>query len=416
MRNKICAHIKRGFTKLLFVLFFSQSIVFPCTSAIITGKASPNGRPLLWKHRDAAAYENKLMFFKGFKYDFIADVNVKDTLAKSVWMGSNTTGFSIMNTASYNVDTVNVNKIPRERDGYVMKRALAECATLADFEALLDELIGKWGIASNFGVIDAQGGAAYYEVDYKSYKKFDVNDPAIAPDGYLLRTNYSVSGKDLQGQGYIRYEAAKEIFSDYFNKKKYICLSFLLKTADRNMLHSLTRDDIYKMDLPQDTTDKKIIAFRDFIVRYSSISSMIVQGVKPGEDPALTTLWTVLGLPVTTLVTPVWVAAGEKLPSVTVGEKGVTAPINKKSLQLKAKCFPMTYGHGPDYLKVSALLNKNGTGIIQKLFPSEDKIIDKAKELISKWTANSFQQKEATEFYEWLDEYVNSVYQKEFGI
>lgn len=416
MRNEIYTNVKRGFTKFLFVLFFSQSIILPCTSAIISGKAALNGRPLMWKHRDSNANENKLMFFKGFKYDFIGDVNVKDTLANSVWMGSNTTGFSIMNTASYNVDTINTNNLPRERDGYVMKRALAECATLADFEALLNELVGKWGVASNFGVIDAQGGAAYYEVDYKTYKKFDVNDSAIAPDGYLLRTNYSVSGKDLKGQGYIRYETAKEIFSEHFDKNKNICVTFLLKTADRNMLHSLTRDDVYKMDLPQDTTDKKIIAFRDFIVRYSSISTMVVHGVKPGEDPALTTLWTVLGFPVTTLVTPVWVAAGENLPLVTIGEKGVTAPINKRSLQLKAKCFPMTYGHGPDYLNVSALLNKKGTGIIQRLFPYEKEIIDKEAALIKSWRSNSFQQKEAIEFYKWLDEYVSSVYQKEFGI
>lgn len=408
--------ILRSFNIFLFVLLISQSVVLPCTSAIISGKASPNGRPLLWKHRDSNAFENKLMYFKGFKYDFIADVNVRDTLANSVWMGSNTTGFSIMNTASYNVDTTNINNIPRQRDGWVMKRALAECATLADFEALLDTLVGKWGVSSNFGVIDAQGGAAYYEVDYHSWKKFDVNDPSIAPDGYIIRTNYSVSGRDLKGQGYIRYETAKEIFNEHYNKDKHICLSFLLKTADRNMLHSLTRDDVYKMDLPQDTTDKKFIAFRDFIVRYTTVSSMIVQGVKPGEDPALTTLWTVLGFPVTTLVTPVWVAAGENMPSVTIGEKGVTAPINKKSLQLKEKCFPMNYGHGLDYLNVSALLNKKGTGVIQKLFPYEKEILDKAQNLIKNWSTNSFQQKEAEEFYRWLDEYIISVYQNEFGI
>ncbi len=64
MRNKIYTYAKRGFMKFLFVLFFSQSIVLPCTSAIISGKASPNGRPLLWKHRDSNAFENKLMFFK----------------------------------------------------------------------------------------------------------------------------------------------------------------------------------------------------------------------------------------------------------------------------------------------------------------------------------------------------------------
>ena len=43
-----------------------------------------------------------------------------------------------------------------------------------------------------------------------------------APDGYLLRTNYSVSGRELQGQGYIRYETAKEIFSEYYKKNKRI--------------------------------------------------------------------------------------------------------------------------------------------------------------------------------------------------
>ncbi|MCF8239836.1 MAG: hypothetical protein K9J16_00515 [Melioribacteraceae bacterium] len=400
----------------LLFLFFSQSVVFPCTSAIVSGKASPNGRPLLWKHRDASHYENKLMFFKGFKYDFIADVNVKDTLANSVWMGSNTAGFSIINTAAYNVDETNENEIPIERDGYVMKKALAECATLADFEALLDTLVGKWGVASNFGVIDAQGGAAYYEVDHHSYKKFDVNDPAIAPDGYLIRTNYAVSGRDLEGHGYMRYETAKKLFNEHYARDQHICFPFILKTADRNMLHSLTKDDVYKMDLPQDTTDNKFIPFRDFIVRYSSISSMIIQGVKPGEDPALTTLWTVLGFPVTTLVTPVWVAAGENLPTVTIGKEGITAPINKKSLHLKEKCFPIDYGHGSDYLNVSALLNKAETGIIQKLFPYEKEIIDKAQTLIKNWTTNSFQKEEAAEYYQWLDEYINSVYQKEFGI
>lgn len=417
MKDNTYTNIIRGFIKILFILLFSQSILLPCTSAIISAKASPNGRPLLWKHRDSDAFENKLMFFKGFKYDFIADVNVKDTLAHSVWMGSNSAGFSIMNTASYNVDTTNTNHIPREMEGYLMKRALGECATLADFESLLDTLVGKWGLSSNFGVIDAQGGAAYYEVGYKEFKKFDVNDPSVAPDGYLIRTNFSVSGKELKGQGYFRYETAKEIFSEHYNKEKDICMSFLLKTADRNMLHSLTGVNVYKMDLPQDTTDKKFISFRDFIVRYTSVSSMIIQGVKPGEDPALTTIWAVLGFPLTTLVTPVWVAAGEDMPSVTIGGKGVTAPINKKSLLLKAKCFPINYDHGSDYLNVSALLNKKGTGIIQKLFPYEKEIIDKAHALMENWwKTNSFQQKEAEEYYKWLDKYISTVYQKEFGI
>ena len=28
--------------------------MFPCTSAVVSGRVTPDGRPLLWKHRDAS--------------------------------------------------------------------------------------------------------------------------------------------------------------------------------------------------------------------------------------------------------------------------------------------------------------------------------------------------------------------------
>ena len=36
---------------------------------------------------------------------------------------------------------------------------------------------------------------------------------------------------------------------------------------------------------------------QDFIARSSTASSVVVQGVKAGEHPELTTMWTVLGYP-----------------------------------------------------------------------------------------------------------------------
>jgi len=42
--------------------------------------------------------------------------------------------------------------------------------------------------------------------------------------------------------------------------------------------------------------------------------------------------------------------------------------------------------------------------------------MNKEEVLIKNWRTNSFQKKEAEKFYQWLDEYINSVYQKEFGI
>ena len=56
-----------------------------CTSAIITGKATPDGRPLLWKHRDTGTLDNRIEYFdkskdNSIKYAFIALVDSpKDT-------------------------------------------------------------------------------------------------------------------------------------------------------------------------------------------------------------------------------------------------------------------------------------------------------------------------------------------------
>ncbi|MCU7497438.1 MAG: hypothetical protein HF314_10620 [Ignavibacteria bacterium] len=400
---------------ILVLLALSFDITHACTSAIVSGKATPDGRPLLWKHRDSGFSENKLMFYHGSKYDFIGVINSGDSLGREIWMGSNSAGFSIMNTMSYNINTGLKADVPDDQEGLFMKAALERCATLEDFEAFLKEGKGKWGIAANFGVIDAKGGAAYYETGYYSYTKFDVNDPKVAPDGYLIRTNFSFTGDEEHGLGHIRYNTAEELFKNYYTNKN-ITLEFIFHDADRNLQNSLLKNDLYKGDLPGDITEVKYIPFRDYIVRNSTVSSMIVQGVKPGENPELTTLWTVLGWPMTTLVTPVWVKAGKSLPEVTVAPGTKTAPINRFALDLKKKCYTATMDNGSDYLNLSALLNKKGTGIAQTLLPKENEIVEKTKSLISKWREKGFNAGEAKDFYGWLDKYIYTQYKASSGI
>lgn len=369
----------------------------------------------MWKHRDSDYEQNKLMYFQGVKYYFIAVVNSIDAEGKEVWMGSNNSGFSIINTASYNLNDYSVCNVPSDQEGLLMKAALGKCSSVKEFEEFLHKEKGKWGVEANFGVIDATGAAAYFEVDCKSVTKYDVNDPTVAPNGYLIRTNYSCSGKEGEGYGYFRYQTAEKIF-DAAYKNKNLSVNFILDVADRNLQHAVLNNDLYKTDLPKDTSEKKFILFRDYIVRNSSTSTMIIQGVKPNEDPALTTLWTVLGWQLTTIVTPVWVAAGKELPKVTVADNKETASINKKALKLKARCYPLDYDNSKDYLNLSAVVNQKGSGIAQKLLPKEKAIVEKATNLIEDWRKNKFNKEEAKKFYNWLDEYVNSVYMNEFGI
>ena len=57
--------------------FFIRSMsLFPvvdkaCTSIIITGKATPDGCPLMWKHRDTGAPYNHIGYFDEGGYRFL---------------------------------------------------------------------------------------------------------------------------------------------------------------------------------------------------------------------------------------------------------------------------------------------------------------------------------------------------------
>ena len=75
----------------LILSIFSAIETDACTSAIFTGKATPDGRPLLWKHRDTGELNNRIEFFpagNGRKYSFLGLVNspVQDG---EVWTGTN---------------------------------------------------------------------------------------------------------------------------------------------------------------------------------------------------------------------------------------------------------------------------------------------------------------------------------------
>ena len=73
-----------------------------CTSFIISGKATPTGRPMMFKHRDTGELNNRISHFQGTQYAFMGLVN-SPSLGGEVWAGMNEAGLCIMNTASYNL-------------------------------------------------------------------------------------------------------------------------------------------------------------------------------------------------------------------------------------------------------------------------------------------------------------------------
>lgn len=390
------------------IIWSNSTPISACTTAIVSGKFTPDARPLLWKHRDSGTFQNELKYFKDGKYDYIGLINADDSLGNEVWSGSNSTGFAIMNAASYNLNTNDTTQV-KDREGLVMKKALQECATLLDFEMLLDSLPKPLGVEANFGVIDARGGAAYYETGNFTYRKFDVNDPRIAPFGYIIRTNYSFTGQPDQGYGYIRYLTVEKLFYQAAAENR-LTFRFILQDVSRSLKHSLTNVDLFKPPFPANFTTSQFVCLRDFIPRFTSVSAMLIQGVCAGESPDLTTIWTILGFPLSSVVVPTWVAAGSGLPKVVLEDESGNAPLCKMALDLKRRCFPVSRGSGPNYLNLAALVNRKNTGIRQQLQPLEEQILRQLKPMLAKWRREGLNPVEVLKFYQWIDRTILRAY------
>ncbi len=396
---------------ILTALLFSVE-TFACTTAIVSGKYTKDGRPLLFKHRDTGTLQNKLMFFSDGKYEYIGLVNSDDAEGESVWAGLNSAGFAIMNSASYNLNLKDTTSL-KDREGIVMKRALQICGTVDDFETLLDTLPKPLGVEANFGVIDAKGNAAYFETGNFDFRKFDVNDRGTALFGYIIRTNYSYSLDADQGYGYIRYQNAQQLFN-MAAATNNLCYEFILKDVSRCLKNSMTNVDLRK-NLPANGRDPVMVNFRDFIVRNSSASTVVVHSVKPGESPEYATMWTILGFQLCTPAMPVWVKGGDQLPAPLIADETGTAPLCDLALKLKEKCLPITRGSGKYYLNHAAVINEEGTGILQKLIPIEHVIFQKAHHEMEKWRETGLEKKNILNFYQWLDDQIFVDYQNTFG-
>lgn len=326
-------------------LLIAIAEMLACTSAIITGKYTSDGRPILWKHRDTSDLNNKLERIDSIgRIPYVALFNSSDTDCKEAWMGMNEAGFAIMNTASYNLKDDNVKDMDKE--GLVMTIALGCCRTVDDFAKLLETLPKPLGVEANFGVIDANGGAAYFESNNWEYTRYDVTD-------YMVRTNHSKSGRIGEGYGYVRENNAEYLLAPYI-KAKSVTPAVMTEVLSRSFYHSLI-----KKDFARDTVEW--ITDNDFIPRRISSASIAIQGVNSKKDVKDIVMWTVLGYPPCGIVQPVKM---NSVPDTLRADKQTGRAIAcDEANELKKKVFAMTYDNGKNYINLKALHNSEGTGI-----------------------------------------------------
>lgn len=313
-----------------------------CTSAIISAGATADGRPLLWKHRDTSASNNFISRVdRPGEIGYVALFNGAPELAlDEAWTGMNDAGFAIMNTVAYNLPENAPDCIDRE--GVVMARALATCRTVDDFAALLDTLPRPMGVRTCFGVIDASGAGAYFETDDYKYVRYDLAD---APGGVLIRTNYAYSGTPDEGKGYIRHDNVVHLLQSQIATGSVTPAS-LTEGLSRSLYNARTGFDANE-------SSEQWVVDQDFIPRRSSTASIVVEGLRPGEDPSKMIMWSNVGYPPCSHVVGVTLTEVPEEVGPTAVE-GAYSPLGLEASFLMDEVFPISRGSGERYISVEA--------------------------------------------------------------
>ena len=307
---------------------------YTCTTAIVSAEASGTGRPMIWKQRDAADDYNRIAYVRGEKYGFTALFPTSDVLFAKAYAGINEVGFAISNNLTYNLRPDSLG-VAGTRNGEWMTRALGTCRTVDEFEAMLAREEHPMRLCSNFSVIDAAGGAAYFEVSDSAYVRFDV-----PKGGYLYRTNFSLSGDPERGRGFARYMTMTQLMSRQAKQK--FTPEFFLNTG-RSYVNVLTGGNALMK------ADGDFLYEHDFIPRSTTTASLVLEGVAPGGKADGGILWCAVGYTPCSYAVPVWVAAGEKIPSMLTDD----APANRLAVDLKRSLRPLDWDE--KYLDVKAL-------------------------------------------------------------
>ena len=323
------------------ILFFTKS-VFPCTIAVVSSKATVDGKPVLMKNRDDSdAWEQEVKFYEAENPTAGSNISVvkwgkatflspyPDTINAG---GANEAGLAITNT-----NVVGINPLHEMTNSLIelLNNALETCATVDDFENLLE----TWHYNNRtktvngvFGMIDAHGGAAIFEVTSRYigspllYERFNADDAFDENGnflGYIVRTNDHQWG--IYEGGVDREKRTNEILKE---------LSLNDSLSYTSLMQDVARDvcgDIEKKYRDQDpsaigsgvnNSKGNIYATSTYIdnfytgfciSRYNTSSSIVVQGVEENGNPALTTMWVSLGEPSVGIFTP-YFPASKRVP------------------------------------------------------------------------------------------------------
>lgn len=304
----------------LFLFALGFSLAEECTTGVVSYRLTENGHTILWKNRDTRHRDNELHFFNCGGVRFIGIINAEDTT--QVWAGVNNFGFAIMNAESRDMARPG-ESTKYDGEGYLMKKALETCRTVDDFERILQRTneVGR-DVTSNFGVVDACGNGAFFEVGNHEYYRYDVADT------FLVRANFAFRGYGKEAYGKKRYSRARYLISreieDGLN-----CADFIFRIAR----------DFYVYDSsssrPENVVERggrQLVNTSGSINRFRTVSVALFEVVPDTFLREFVTFWYCPGEPSVSVFVPVWVYSGD-VP-VELDSTGYS-PVNRLFQKLK---------------------------------------------------------------------------------
>ncbi len=333
-----------------------------CTIGVVSGRSTPDGRPLLWKLRDNGEMPNNdIVFDSSCTYNFIAVVNNGDS---AVWMGVNEKGLAIVNSTAYDLPGTTTGF----SNGSLMYYALGYCKSVEEFENILlkTNQSGR-KTRANFGLIDASGAAVIFETSGNNFWKYDANDNSQSAKGYVVRTNFSFAGGSTAGLD--RYKRTVSLVESLL-KQNELSHQLIIKNHFRDFSDERSEEVL----LPYKSRWFGIKPFGYINSNYSvcrniTLSASVFHGVLPSEEPITTTMWTALGNPASTVTLPYW-AVG-KTPSLTHDVS--ISPLYKSAEIIKS--FLYDDQSNTNYFDSYKLVDEYGKGIVRTISEFETRTL-----------------------------------------
>lgn len=326
---------------IMLILVFNQPAL-SCDVAVISGKVTTDGRPILWKNFDCSEYwKQEVKYYpaktsKAGDYfllyhndDTMKAINGSPVMPQS---GANAAGFAASVAAVYE------DLAPLHESGNIntdlVQHAVEECATVADWENLLK----TWprshynhAISGNFVVVDAYGGAALYEcytgkythglmtiqwkkTDADTGEVIDYTGKVITPaqagfPGFVNRTN--LNSYVWYNSGVDRYLRAKKLLTQLAQKDP---VTGKTRLNAQTLMQVISKDVVGSQQYVSGTGGDTRYSLTYCISRSQTRSATVFQGVPAGGDPCQAVYWTAVGEPSLSVFVPNMIGAKSVSP------------------------------------------------------------------------------------------------------